>query len=54
MNSSFKFHRIAIYDSNNVFYASLPVHGSMTVDDINKILDALFCAMPITYTIHLE
>lgn len=54
MNSSFKFNRIVIYDNKNVFYASLPLDGSITVDHINKILDFISQLIPSTFYVRLE
>lgn len=54
MNSSLKFNRIVIYDNKNVFYASLPVSGSMTVDHVNTILDFISQLIPSTFYVRLE
>lgn len=54
MNSITKFSRIVVYDNKNVVYSSIPVYGSMNVDDINNILSALSDAMPLTFSLRLE
>lgn len=54
MNSITKFRRIVVYDHKDIPFSSIPVYGSMTVDTINNILDALSQVMPSTFTLSLE
>lgn len=54
MDTILKFRSIVVYDDKDLPYSSIPVYGSMTVDQINTIIDALFHAMPCSFTIRLE
>lgn len=54
MISISKLHSIVIYDHRDIFYSSIPLYGSMTVETINNILDALIKVMPPSFSVRLE
>lgn len=54
MKSISKLHSIVIYDNKDIFYSSIPLYGSMSVDTINNIIDALLHVMPPSFSLRLE